>query len=118
MSNDLNSESVQVIAINIDIRRGNVDDIRMPVGCSVHVYNHNRKWSDAVVEPDQDGVMCKQTIYSNPGKNQETPYKFELVVKNGVIARWKVPQHIECNTTVRTYDHNDNCVEQKIVKKK
>lgn len=110
--------SLPALSLVVEVRRQTIHDIKMPDGCCVHVYDYNRRWTDAVVEPDDDGVMCKQTIYSRQGKHRDTPYKFRISIHTGVIKRLILP-HGGCKVIVKTYDKDEGpCTEQKWVRKK
>jgi hypothetical protein len=101
----------------VEVRRQTVHDIKMPEGCSVHVYDYNRKWGEAVLEADDNGVMCKQTIHSRPGKLRDCPYKFRLFLHTGVVKRLVLP-HAGCEVVVKTYEkEDDTCKEQRWVRK-
>lgn len=103
----------------MEIKGQTVHNVIMPEGCSVHVYDYNRRWSDAVTEPDDDGKMCKQTIYLRGDGNKQTPYHFRVFVHAGEVKRLVLP-HGGCEVLVKSYPDKDGAKpkEQKWVRKK
>ncbi len=96
-----------VLTLIVELKRQSVVNVINPPGCSMWVYDYNRRWKEAALEADDDGVMCKQTIYSRLNKDREAPYKFRMFVHTGVVKKLILP-HDGCEVIVKLYEDDES----------
>lgn len=77
------------LIVTVDIERQHVTRVALPPDCSLHVYDYNRRWTKEVTEPDDDGDLCKQTIWTSVAGTPK--YQLKLYVREGEVYRAVMP---------------------------
>lgn len=102
LSKEPRDQPLPPLAVVVVIRNEHVTEVVMPPACCVHVLNYNSRWPECLLESDEHGVPCRQTVFSRRLNDDEPIYRFKLVVSSGQPQKVIMP-HVGCSVTVRLH---------------